>query len=247
MPVPALRIKETQETLNALLAGYEEVNKFAVARISRDIATIKSKDSVQGFIFEGILASILHDQNASIAAFDKAVYLAGNTHLGNVHYNYGLCLMQMGNLWNALDHLRLATSYSPLDIHAITLMARMGAVQEANAIFHQNKNLDHFQYADTADYFQKMELADESVINVLSIATKRVWDAGFFVCGGKDFVTDDGVLRQLLVHHQIPSETLTQWEWDLDDTLSEQNNPLLHAGFSVSFEWAKEESLDSVA
>jgi len=251
MPAAAPKFEEIENTLNLMLSGRMTPTEIAVARIKRDLGVIKREDREQGFALEGVLETVLHNQDAALAAFRKAMQFSATGNNPAISYHYGLSLTMMGDSHSALDHLRIASASGPhpIALEAITLMARLGAVLEAEEFFiEQNSDSAmRFPFADTAAFMRGAEISDSTVISALEIPTKMVWDAGFMVCGANDYIIDDGWLRRLIVPDAVPENLLNQWEKRIDEILVEKNISLLTAGFSIGFIWINEVTLKEVA
>lgn len=250
MPAPALRLKEVTTALNLMLTGQTKPSELAVARAAKEINAIKREDFGQGFSLEGVLATIRHDRDAALTAFRKALQFSEDDSDHPAHHNYVVCLMAMGDLYSAIDHLRCIAKCQTSSKETAVLMARAGAVLEAEEVYCKHNHSTqsaNFQFANTAKFMRGAGISDNDLVSALTTATEMVWNNGFLICGSGNFALDDGALVELIVPVYVSSDLLTEWEWELDRSLVSHNSPLISAGLSVSFNWADSDDATQVA
>jgi hypothetical protein len=249
MPTPALRTDETINTLNSMLTGKIDSTEFAVARVKKDLNNLKSEYPSQGYALEGMLETVLHNQDEAIEAFRKAIQLTGNGIDPVVSHIYALSLASMGTDFDSVvGHLRrIASTCQTMAVDA-NLMASLGAILEAEKLVIEHNPSDlttGFLFAETASFMRSTELSDADVIPAMEYSARMVWNSGFRVCGANDYVIDDGMLRCFIVNRTAPENLLNNWESEIDDFLIKQNSHLLAAGFSIGF-YSEDEDITQV-
>ncbi|OCX72479.1 hypothetical protein A6M27_01210 [Acidithiobacillus thiooxidans] len=227
MPVPALKTRSIFQQIQPLWQGESQATQMDLALLSREAASIKSKDIVQGLVLEGLLAVLSHNADIAHQKFKGAISASGGSH--EVRNNYINALFSMGEMQRCVQEA-MELHASGLTIDTNMLMGA-GAYAKANEInnsaYHAHSSEDTYhaekvmKTQNTPSVQETLGIGCDRIINAVTRAGKFVWSKGFHLIGGVVGTVDGEILHTLLVPQFIDDQIIIEMEWEMDNLFVE--------------------------
>lgn len=231
MPVPALKTRAIFQQIQPFWQGESQATQMELARLSREAASIKSKDMVQGLVLEGLLAVLSHNADVAHQKFKGAISASGGSQ--EVRNNYINALFSMGEMQLCVQKV--------MELHALgmaidtNMLMGAGAYTKANEINTSGEAYIAEKVMKTQNTLKVQEtlgIGCDRIIDAVTKAGKFVWSKGFHLVGGVVGTVDGEILHTLLVPQVIHDQTIIEMEWEMDNLFVEDADRIqLHGVF----------------
>lgn len=237
MPMPATKTSEICTYLGDVFHANASASEIDMARVSRDVQSVKRTNLADGLMLEGMLATLRYDRDQVFLKFDQAMNASGKS--AEVAFNYGISLFAMGDmalcaeLFGAVANKREAGAPS-----AVNYVAAAGAYREAVLLAERNgytQSPDFPKLVQVARFLDSVGASDDDAVKAVSLAGKIAWDDGIHITGANYYAVEGGVFHGLVVPHVITDSRLLGMEWALDRACVRDDKRIQLRGFSVGY------------
>jgi tetratricopeptide (TPR) repeat protein len=219
LTIPAEKTNEIITRLSQLRRDPRNADEFTVALIKQEIERLKSVNISRSYMLQGMLETVLFNQEKTISHFEKALLLSDRDK--TVLWNYASSLLSFGIFDDSEKlFLELANSLQRNDEIAKELF-RMGKYQLAKQF--STTNNENLNISEAAEHFN---LDDADISKAIQIAGSYLVNNGFLISGARILFLGDRIVHYILT--AADPESLADLEYQMVEELFDNEVDIEH-------------------